>query len=70
MNEEGIGLDVVSQGELYTAINAGFPTANICFHGNNKTDDELTLALAHGVGRIVVDNIYELHRPPKRLPYF
>ena len=62
MNEEGMGLDVVSQGELYTAISSGFPTAKICFHGNNKTDDELTLAISHGVGRIIVDNIYELNR--------
>ena len=62
MNEEGIGIDVVSGGELFTAISVGFPTDKICFHGNNKTDDELTLALAHGVGRIIVDNIAELER--------
>lgn len=59
--EEGMGLDVVSAGELYTAISAGFPTENICFHGNNKTKDELTLAISHGVGRIAVDNLEELH---------
>lgn len=62
MHEEGIGLDVVSGGELYTAINSGFPTNKICFHGNNKVDDELTLAISHGVQRIVVDNIFELKR--------
>ncbi len=62
MNDESIGADVVSAGELFTAINAGFPMDRICFHGNNKTDDELTLALAHGVGRIIVDNIPELER--------
>jgi diaminopimelate decarboxylase len=62
MNEENIGLDVVSGGELYTAISVGFPTNRICFHGNNKTDDELTLAIRHGVERIVVDNITELER--------
>ncbi len=63
--EEKIGLDVASEGELYTAISVGFPTDKICLHGNNKTDDELTLALSHGVGRIVVDNLYELERLDK-----
>ncbi|MEG0614670.1 MAG: diaminopimelate decarboxylase [Oscillospiraceae bacterium] len=62
INEEGLGLDVVSSGELFTAINVKFPTDRICFHGNNKTDDELTLALSHGVGRIIVDNFFELEK--------
>lgn len=62
MHDEKMGLDVVSQGELFTAINTKFPTEKILFHGNNKTEDELTLALSHGVGRIVVDNISELER--------
>lgn len=62
MNEEGMGVDVVSGGELYTALKAGFPMDRVCFHGNNKTDDELALALENNVGRIVVDNIYELNR--------
>ena len=65
IHEEKMGLDVVSSGELYTAINANFPTNLICFHGNNKTDDELTLALSYGVGRIVVDNFDELERLDK-----
>lgn len=60
MHEEGMGLDVVSGGELYTAINAGFPTDRIYFHGNNKTEDELTLAIRYGVDRIVIDNFAEL----------
>ena len=60
-NEEGLGLDVVSAGELYTAVTAGFPAEKIIFHGNNKTMEELTMALEYGVGRIVVDNITELH---------
>ncbi len=60
MHEEGMGLDVVSGGELFTAISAGFPTNRICFHGNNKTEDELTLAIRYGVDRIVVDNFTEL----------
>lgn len=58
--EEGLGLDVVSGGELYTAVSAGFPAEKIFFHGNNKTVDELEMALDSGVGRIVVDNLYEL----------
>ena len=58
--QEGVGLDVVSGGELYTAASAGFPTDKICFHGNNKTIAELSLAVEKGVGRIVVDNIEEL----------
>jgi len=62
MHEEGMGLDVVSSGELYTAINAGFPINQICFHGNNKVEDELTLAISYGVQRIVVDNIFELNK--------
>ncbi len=59
---EGLWLDVVSGGELYTAVTAGFPTARILFHGNNKTDDELMLGLEAGVGRFVVDNFRELER--------
>ncbi|MGN0666683.1 MAG: diaminopimelate decarboxylase [Huintestinicola sp.] len=62
MLEEGLGLDVVSEGELYTALSAGFPAEKLCFHGNNKTDNELKLALEKGVGRIIVDNIHELDR--------
>lgn len=60
MFDEHMGTDVVSQGELYTAISAGFPGERICYHGNNKTSEELMLAIRHGVGRIVVDNITEL----------
>ena len=62
MMEEGLGLDVVSEGELYTALSVGFPPEKLCFHGNNKTDSELSFALEKGVGRIIVDNIYELER--------
>lgn len=60
--EEGLGADVVSGGELYTAIKAGFPMEKIYFHGNNKTDDELEMAVSNGVGHIIVDNMYELER--------
>jgi len=58
--EEGLGLDVVSGGELYVAYKAGFPLERVYFHGNNKSADELSLALDLGVGRIVVDNFHEL----------
>ena len=62
MMSENIGLDIVSEGELYTAVSVGFPMENVCFHGNNKTDGELSLAIEHKVGRIIVDNIFELER--------
>lgn len=58
--QEGCGADVVSGGELYTAIQAGFPAGRLYFHGNNKTDAELRMALKYGVGRIIVDNVTEL----------
>ena len=58
--EEGLGLDVVSGGEIYTALSAGFPAERLIFHGNNKTHAELALALEKGVGRIVTDNLTEL----------
>jgi diaminopimelate decarboxylase len=57
---EGLGLDVVSGGELYAAVRADFPRDRIFFHGNNKSEDELLLASAEGVGRIVVDNLDEI----------
>ena len=58
--QEGLGLDVVSGGELYVARQADFPAERIHFHGNNKTPAELAVALDEGVGRIVVDNFHEL----------
>lgn len=61
VESEGLSTDVVSGGELYTALSAGFPADKIGFHGNNKTMDELSFALDSGVGRIVVDNLYELY---------
>ena len=60
--EEGLGADVVSGGEIYTLKKAGFPMEKVFFHGNNKTDDEIELAMDCGVGHIVVDNVYELDR--------
>ena len=58
--EEGLGLDVVSGGELTIARAAGFPRERVYFHGNNKSRQELELAVGWGVGRIVVDNFHEL----------
>ena len=58
--EEGLGLDVVSGGELAVAHAAGADMNNVYFHGNNKTPDELEYALDVGCGRVVVDSFYEL----------
>ncbi|ADJ25999.1 diaminopimelate decarboxylase [Dehalogenimonas lykanthroporepellens BL-DC-9] len=60
--EEGIGLDVVSEGELGIASAAGFPLDRIYMHGNNKSDRELELAVEKGIGRIVVDNQSDISR--------
>lgn len=59
VQQAGLGVDVVSAGELYTALQAGFDPAMILFHGNNKSEAELRMCLAHGVGCIVMDNIQE-----------
>ncbi len=58
--DEGLGLDVVSGGELAVALRAGFPPERIYFHGNNKSRDELAMALDCGIGRVVVDNFHEM----------
>lgn len=60
IEEEGLGLDVASGGELYTAIQAGFPAARIHFHGNNKTEQEIRLALEYEIGHFIADNLTEL----------
>ncbi len=61
MREEGMGIDVVSQGEIYTAAAAGFPLSEAYFHSNNKTDADVAYAMEHGVGYFVVDNAEELY---------
>ena len=58
--QEDLGIDVVSAGELYTALAAGADPARIDFNGNNKTPDELRYALENQVGRIIVDNFHEI----------
>lgn len=60
MKSEGLCLDVVSGGEVYTALVSGFPMKKIYFHGNNKTLEEIKLAVKSGVGTFVVDNMMEL----------
>ena len=60
INQLGGKIDVVSGGELYTALKAGFPPAKISFHGNNKTKAELLFAVQKHVGVIILDNFYEI----------
>lgn len=60
IKDEGLYLDVVSGGELYTAHKVNFPMEKVLFHGNNKTIEEIQMGLDLGVGRFVVDNYYEL----------
>ena len=57
---EGMCVDVVSGGELYTAIKAGFPAESIEFNGNNKQRQEIELAVEYGIGRIIIDGLQEL----------
>lgn len=60
IEEEGLCLDVVSGGELYTALKAGFPVDRIEFNGNNKSVEEIKMAVESGVGRIIIDGADEL----------
>ena len=60
LNEEGLGLDVVSGGELAVALSGGLTAHRLDFHGNNKTPQELTEAVAQDIGRVVVDSFHEL----------
>ncbi|MDR1928136.1 MAG: diaminopimelate decarboxylase [Oscillospiraceae bacterium] len=62
MAQEGMGLDVCSGGELYTALQVGFPPERIYFHGNNKNAQEIREGVAAGAVRFVVDNLEELRR--------
>lgn len=60
VKDEGLHLDVVSGGELYTAWKSKFPMEQVYFHGNNKTLEEIEMGLNLGVGKFVVDNMYEV----------
>lgn len=59
--EEGINADVVSVGELYTALKAGFSAKKCFFHGNDKTDRDIEFAIKHGVGHFVADSLEEVY---------
>ena len=61
MKEENMGIDVVSSGEIYSAASVDFPMERAYFHGNNKTDADISYAMEHGVGTFVVDNNEELY---------
>ena len=60
MREEGMGIDVVSSGEIYTALQAGYDLSNAYFHGNNKTDADIAYAMDSHVGCFVADNAEEI----------
>lgn len=62
LSKAGLGLDVVSGGELYGAIRAGVDMNKVYFHGNNKGDEEMAMALEAGVGYFVIDNVMECRR--------
>lgn len=62
MAQEGMGIDLVSSGEIATAMAVGFPMEQSCFHGNNKTDADIAYAMDCGVGCFVADSLTELER--------
>lgn len=61
IDQEGLGLDVVSGGELYTALSVSFPADRIIFHGNNKSYEELEMAIENEISSIMLDNFHELN---------
>lgn len=61
VKDKGIGIDVVSSGEIYTALKAGLTLENAYFHSNNKTDEDIEYAMDNGIGYFVVDNVEELY---------
>ncbi len=77
MMKEGLSIDVSSGGEIYTAMKANFPSERIYFHGNNKTEEEIDLALSYSVGGVIVDSFDEIElleekvkNRGKKLPVF
>lgn len=60
MKEEDMGIDVVSLGEIYTALKAGYDISKAYFHSNNKTDEDISFAMEHGIGYFVADNVEEV----------
>ena len=70
MKQENMGIDVVSSGEIATALAAGFPLERAYFHSNNKTDEDVRFAIENGIGAFVVDNaeeLYAIEREAKKL---
>ena len=61
VKDKGIGIDVVSSGEIYTALKAGLTLENAYFHSNNKTDEDIEYAMDNGIGYFVVDNVEEIY---------
>ena len=70
MHEEGMGIDVVSCGEIRTALLAGFPLERAYFHSNNKTDADIDYAIRNGIGYFVVDNAEELYAIDRIAPVY
>ena len=62
MVEEGLGLDVAGGGEIVTALKAGVDPALLVLHGNAKSDEEIAMAVEHGIGLVVVDNDDDVDR--------
>ena len=60
MREEGMGIDVVSSGEIHTALQAGYDLSHAYFHGSNKTDEDIRYSMEHGIGYLVADNVEEV----------
>ncbi len=60
MKEEQMGIDVVSSGEIYTALQAGYDLSRAYFHSNNKTDEDIRYSMENGIGYFVVDNVEEI----------
>ena len=60
MREEGMGIDVVSSGEIYTALQAGYDLSHAYFHSNNKTDEDIVYGMDNHIGYFVADNVEEI----------
>ncbi|MFR5994206.1 MAG: hypothetical protein ACLUF9_01480 [Oscillospiraceae bacterium] len=60
MKEEGMGIDVVSSGEIYTALQAGYDLSHAYFHSNNKTDGDIVYGMDNHIGYFVADNVEEI----------
>ena len=68
MVEEGLGLDVAGGGEIVTALKAGVDPALLVLHGNAKSDEEIAMAVEHGLGLVVVDNADDVDRLEATVP--